>query len=206
MICLDSRRTAWTLALCPRELARPAGLGTARGKRSAARRFPRTAGGDHVAERRGAPGRTRTCDPRLRRPMLYPPELRAPCGMRDCTAMALPNRFRARAASTMVRHVTRTDRYRTAGRVVRSVSSLCGADCRQRFPRGRVIRRAHVEALCEPPIRPTVPRSARSSVEYGMSTAGAGPRHVVARWFEEIRQFSHPAAGTALAALRSGQS
>jgi hypothetical protein len=26
----------------------------------------------------GAPGRTRTCDPRLRRPMLYPPELRAP--------------------------------------------------------------------------------------------------------------------------------
>ena|SRR6185437_8743393 len=25
----------------------------------------------------GAPGRTRTCDPRLRRPMLYPPELRA---------------------------------------------------------------------------------------------------------------------------------
>jgi hypothetical protein len=26
----------------------------------------------------GAPGRTRTCDPRLRRPMLYPAELRAP--------------------------------------------------------------------------------------------------------------------------------
>jgi hypothetical protein len=25
----------------------------------------------------GAPGRTRTCDPRLRRPVLYPPELRA---------------------------------------------------------------------------------------------------------------------------------
>jgi hypothetical protein len=25
----------------------------------------------------GAPGRTRTCDPRLRRPMLYPAELRA---------------------------------------------------------------------------------------------------------------------------------
>src|SRR5580658_2501530 len=25
----------------------------------------------------GVPGRTRTCDPRLRRPMLYPPELRA---------------------------------------------------------------------------------------------------------------------------------
>ena len=26
----------------------------------------------------GAPGRTRTCDPRLRRPLLYPTELRAP--------------------------------------------------------------------------------------------------------------------------------
>src|SRR3972149_1587894 len=29
----------------------------------------------------GAPGRTRTCDPRLRRPVLYPPELRAPSVM-----------------------------------------------------------------------------------------------------------------------------
>src|SRR5437762_1438856 len=29
------------------------------------------------SERVGAPGRTRTCDPRLRRPVLYPPELRA---------------------------------------------------------------------------------------------------------------------------------
>ena len=29
------------------------------------------------ASKSGAPGRTRTCDPRLRRPMLYPPELRA---------------------------------------------------------------------------------------------------------------------------------
>ena len=27
----------------------------------------------------GAPGRTRTCDLRLRRPLLYPAELRAPC-------------------------------------------------------------------------------------------------------------------------------
>jgi hypothetical protein len=26
----------------------------------------------------GAPGRNRTCDPRLRRPVLYPTELRAP--------------------------------------------------------------------------------------------------------------------------------
>ena len=30
-----------------------------------------------AATRLGAPGRTRTCDPRLRRPMLYPAELRA---------------------------------------------------------------------------------------------------------------------------------
>jgi hypothetical protein len=32
----------------------------------------------HRLRATGAPGRTRTCDPRLRRPMLYPPELRAP--------------------------------------------------------------------------------------------------------------------------------
>ena len=34
-------------------------------------------GNAQILERNGAPGRTRTCDPRLRRPMLYPPELRA---------------------------------------------------------------------------------------------------------------------------------
>ena len=33
-----------------------------------------------VREPSGAPGRNRTCDPRLRRPMLYPTELRAPWG------------------------------------------------------------------------------------------------------------------------------
>jgi hypothetical protein len=45
--------------------------------------------GDHRSYRTGvrravtgAPGRTRTCDPRLRRPMLYPPELRARAGNR----------------------------------------------------------------------------------------------------------------------------
>src|SRR5687768_11507014 len=32
-------------------------------------------------ERRFAPGRTRTCDPRLRRPVLYPTELRAHTGL-----------------------------------------------------------------------------------------------------------------------------
>jgi hypothetical protein len=36
----------------------------------------------------GAPGRTRTCDPRLRRPMLYPPELRAPFKNQILTAPA----------------------------------------------------------------------------------------------------------------------
>src|SRR5262245_52996374 len=35
------------------------------------------AGSGHFAKRSGAPGRTRTCDPRLRRPVLYPTELRA---------------------------------------------------------------------------------------------------------------------------------
>jgi hypothetical protein len=38
------------------------------------RRFP------CLTARFGAPGRTRTCDPRLRRPMLYPAELRAQSG------------------------------------------------------------------------------------------------------------------------------
>ena len=32
---------------------------------------------NHLHNRYGAPGRIRTCDPRLRRPMLYPTELRA---------------------------------------------------------------------------------------------------------------------------------
>src|SRR5438105_3125238 len=42
-------------------------------------RRPRT--GHAVPGLRGdAPGRTRTCDPRLRRPSLYPAELRGPCG------------------------------------------------------------------------------------------------------------------------------
>ena len=36
--------------------------------------------GHHMNVPPGAPGRTRTCNPRLRRPMLYPVELRAHCG------------------------------------------------------------------------------------------------------------------------------
>ena len=55
----------------------PAGFGTVRDERSESRRFPRTGGRDQPAEQVGAPGRTRTCGPRLRRPVLYPPELRA---------------------------------------------------------------------------------------------------------------------------------
>jgi hypothetical protein len=30
-----------------------------------------------MSEKDGAPGRSRTCDPRFRKPMLYPAELRA---------------------------------------------------------------------------------------------------------------------------------
>ena len=41
-----------------------------------------------------APGRTRTCDPRLRRPVLYPTELRAPDGTLQCS-----NRARALSPS-----------------------------------------------------------------------------------------------------------
>ena len=41
------------------------------------RRFPEDCRGAPNREAVGAPGRTRTCDPRLRRPVLYPTELRA---------------------------------------------------------------------------------------------------------------------------------
>ena len=54
------------------KVARPAGLGTARDERSESRRFPKTGGRCQRAQGAGAPGRTRTCDPRLRRPVLYP--------------------------------------------------------------------------------------------------------------------------------------
>src|SRR6187200_2634022 len=58
------------------EVARPEGLGAARCERSEQRQ---TGGRRGAASREavGAPGRTRTFDPRLRRPVLYPPELRA---------------------------------------------------------------------------------------------------------------------------------
>src|SRR5262245_27511041 len=63
----------------PTNLARPAGLGTARDERSESRRFPDGLAGVVFPReaRENAPGRTRTCDPRLRRPVLYPTELRA---------------------------------------------------------------------------------------------------------------------------------
>ena len=52
-------------------------------------------------EQNGAPDRTRTCDPRLRRPMLYPAELRAliPKGAvqhRRASTYAMPGRLRAK--------------------------------------------------------------------------------------------------------------
>src|SRR5688500_13590623 len=38
----------------------------------------------------GAPGRTRTCGPRLRRPVLYPTELRARAGVKSQFTSGLP--------------------------------------------------------------------------------------------------------------------
>src|SRR3954451_25103418 len=61
-------------------------LAGARASRGASRR---TAWRSFVAKRRSAPGRTRTCDPRLRRPVLYPTELRAHVERADdCTSAA----------------------------------------------------------------------------------------------------------------------
>ena len=57
-----------------RGLARPAGLGLREPK---AKQTQDRGGRAHLAKRGGAPGRARTCDPRLRRPVLYPAELRA---------------------------------------------------------------------------------------------------------------------------------
>ena len=55
-----------------RAAARPAGRDIAG---YLGRRAPKTA---HIHISNGAPGRTRTCDPKLRRLVLYPAELRAP--------------------------------------------------------------------------------------------------------------------------------
>jgi hypothetical protein len=74
----------------------------------------------------GAPGRIRTCDPRLRRPLLYPTELRAPrldetiwSGQRDSNprppapkagalpACAMPRRSSSRAFVTAPRRISR---------------------------------------------------------------------------------------------------
>ena len=60
-----------------RNVARPAGLGTARDERKRVAALPKECGAQPLAKARSAPGRTRTCDPRLRRPTLYPTELRA---------------------------------------------------------------------------------------------------------------------------------
>ena len=47
-------------------------------------------GRDPNGEYVGAPGRNRTCDPWLRRPMLYPTELRAPWSAEELSVPSLP--------------------------------------------------------------------------------------------------------------------
>src|SRR2546421_553491 len=59
------------------EVARPEGLEHRFAEQREARGDLETAGRGQLAKRVGAPGRTRTFGPRLRRPVLYPPELRA---------------------------------------------------------------------------------------------------------------------------------
>ena len=67
-----------------RRLARPARLRASRyGAPGMSHRAVASLAHVRRAEADGAPGRTRTCDPRLRRPMLYPTELRAHIG--DCS-------------------------------------------------------------------------------------------------------------------------
>src|SRR3989454_2560802 len=60
-----------------RDVAAPAGaLPAARDRIGDHQRPPERAGGNHRGWN-GAPGRSRTCDPRIRSPMLYPTELQA---------------------------------------------------------------------------------------------------------------------------------
>ncbi len=54
----------------------------------------------------GAPGRTRTCNPRLRRPMLYPVELRAR-GFRHGPEMVGVERFELPTSCSQSRRATR---------------------------------------------------------------------------------------------------
>jgi hypothetical protein len=56
-----------------------------------------------AARRAGAPGRTRTCDPRLRRPVLYPTELRAPMVWKSQCSKSFDARER-RAGSSILDH------------------------------------------------------------------------------------------------------
>src|SRR5262245_28406493 len=55
----------------------------ATGTRTGTDETPAPRGSVEVTEKNGAPGGNRTPDPRLRRPMLYPTELRARQGLRD---------------------------------------------------------------------------------------------------------------------------
>src|SRR3954471_949955 len=65
----------------------------------------------------GAPGRNRTCDPRLRRPLLYPAELRAHAYYRGSLASSL---FPDERETTPVIHRRSTRRRATAAAGARS--------------------------------------------------------------------------------------
>ena len=52
----------------------------------------------------GAPGRTRTCNPRLRRPVLYPVELRALCGLVGVERFELPTHCSQSSCATRLRY------------------------------------------------------------------------------------------------------
>jgi hypothetical protein len=67
-------------SVVPKVLALP--IATARGNSG---RKASTTSDEILNDLSGAPGRTRTCDPRLRRPLLYPTELRA----RKCNQLQL---------------------------------------------------------------------------------------------------------------------
>ncbi len=154
-----------------RNVARPAGLGTARDERRESRHFPRTGERDQIAQRAGAPGRTRTCDPRLRRPVLYPPELRAhidvtasvagPSGIplsargQEAVARLVPGGVRngpwrrARCSSRRSLRVDKADRsaatLRRASHLARRMASRCAES--QRFCSRAILARDRTHEL-----------------------------------------------------------
>ena len=107
----------------------------------------------------GAPGRTRTCDPRLRRPVLYPAELRA---LGAIVAGARGNRAAlartGKAEATMTSRRCSTLATGAATRVAtgtRATIRRCrtGSTCRRAPPRRRPATSSHVA-----PVRPDQPR------------------------------------------------